>query len=770
MEWWGEGRLEEERFRKLWQASSRVHRAATLDSKIAATAEEMRELARVRAVRITTYLFDGVASPHPVVTSPDNSAVKDDENPVLCLEMSDDMASAFGRIDLYADTPLDADSEELARMYADSAAFAMAHRRVPQFTEDQDDYFRQMVEIAHEGIWMVGRDDRAVYVNQALADMLGYERQELIGKSFYQFMTEEESAISRKIIEAQLVGTLGAREIELLHRDGSKIWVRVSGSSMVSNLGEPKGFLGVVVDVTERRRTEDALRNKQAALESALDINSNIIDSAFDIVFVMDSGGRIVSVSDRVRDVLGYNPDDMIGHKYYSFLRPDLVEWSKERLAVVKSGQKMEGGSETYFRHRDGRLVPMSPSGSWNERHGLFFAYLRDLTAQKEIEARLQQAQRLEAIGQLSGGVAHDFNNLLTVILGNAEALADRLNDDQSSRLLAEMTRTAAQRGADLTNRLLAFARLQPLEPKTCDVPQLLHRMSGLMRRMIDDNIEIESEGSDNLHKALIDASQLEAAILNIAVNARDAMPDGGRLQIAISNAELGAGELDLPEDVKPGRFVKLMICDTGCGMAPEVMRRAFEPFFTTKTVGDSSGLGLSMVYGFIRQSSGHIHMTSTPGVGTCVTLFLPVSELAEAEVKASSSEDTAAAGAELILLVEDNDLVRSFVEGQLESLGYRVIAVENGTKALEVLQTQSDIGLLFTDVVMPGGLNGRELADEARKLRSDIKVLFTSGYSEDAIVHDGRLDEGVQLLAKPYKRRELADKVKLALESGTEA
>lgn len=759
--------MEEERFRKLWQASSRVHRAATLDSKIAATAEEMRELARVRAVRITTYLFDGVASPHPVVTAPDDSAVKDDEIPVLCLEMSDGMASAFGRIDLYADAPLDADSEELARMYADSAAFAIAHRRVPQFTEDQDDYFRQMVEIAHEGIWMVGRDDRAVYVNQALADMLGYERQALIGQSFHHFMTEEESAISRKIIDAQLVGKLGAREIELHHRDGSKKWVRVSGAHMKSNQGESKGFLGVVVDITERKRTEDVLRNKQAALESALDINSNIIDSAFDVVCVIDKVGRFVSVSRRARDVWGYEPSELIGQRYVKFLSPEFVETSLSQFADFKEGKVPPTPLESFFRCKTGQMIPMAASASWSDRHELFFVFLRDLTAQKEIEARLEQVQRLEAIGQLTGGVAHDFNNLLTVILGNADALADRLNDDQSSRLLAEMTRTAAQRGADLTNRLLAFARLQPLEPKTCNIPQLLHRMGGLMRRMIDDNIEIEFEEGDNLHKALIDASQLEAAILNIAVNARDAMPDGGCLLISISNAELREGELDLPEDVKPGHFVKLMISDTGCGMAPEVMRRAFEPFFTTKSEGESSGLGLSMVYGFVRQSGGHIHMTSSPGEGTCVTLFLPVSELAEAEVKASSSEDTSVAGAELILLVEDNDLVRSFVEGQLESLGYRVIAVENGARALEVLQTQSDIGLLFTDVVMPGGLNGRELADEARKLRSDIKVLFTSGYSEDAIVHDGRLDEGVQLLAKPYKRRELADKVKQALESG---
>ena len=383
------------------------------------------------------------------------------------------------------------------------------------------------------------------------------------------------------------------------------------------------------------------------------------------------------------------------------------------------------------------------------------------------LEERLQQAQRLEAISQLTGGVAHDFNNLLTVILGNSETLANRLSNDQQSRMLAEMTRTAAERGSDLTNRLLSFARQQALDPKPCDVADLLTRMEGLIRRVMDGNIEIVCEGKDGLQDVLVDSSQLETAILNIAVNARDAMPDGGSLIISTANVTLDASNTELGSETKPGAFVEIVFRDTGCGMSAESLSRAFEPFYTTKPVGDGSGLGLSMVYGFIRQSRGHVTVTSEPGEGTAVRLYLPVCEAATEVVAAPAPVIAEDSGNELILLVEDNDLVRTFVEGQLESLGYRVISVENGVKALDVLRDDNSIDLLFTDVVMPGGLNGRQLADEARKLRTGIKVLFTSGYSEDTIIHHGRLDEDVQLLSKPYKRRELAEKVRLALEAG---
>ena len=624
-----------------------------------------------------------------------------------------------------------------------------------------------MVEMANEGIWLVGSDGRITYLNQAMADMLGYERRELIGTDLYRAFTPEDAEVTRKIVDARLIGKLGPREILMRRKDKSTFWCHISAAQLFNDDSDLVGHLGVTVDISERKRVEDALRSKQAALETALDVNSNIIDSAFDVVCVLDVSGRIVSVSTRVRDVFGYEPDDLVGLRFGDYLKHERLSRAVEFGAEVRSGHLPAAPFDFEFMAKDGRMVEVSGSVSWNARHQLLFVFMHDMTEQRELEARLRQAQRLEAIGQLTGSVAHDFNNLLTVILGNAEVLSDKLADNQGLKSLADMTRKAAERGADLTNRLLSFARKQALEPKPADINALVANMDGLMRRMIDDDIEIEFRPDPMIAQALVDASQLEAAILNITVNARDAMPSGGRLTISTTSVHLYADNEDLPVEVKPGAFVLISLRDSGAGMDAATLARAFEPFFTTKPVGSGSGLGLSMVYGFVKQSGGHITIESEVGRGTSVNLYLPVCINDAAEDTPPAPEPEAESGQELILLVEDNDLVRSFVEGQLESLGYRVISVENGNKALDILREEKRIDLLFTDVVMPGGLNGRQLAEEARKLRGDIKVLFTSGYSEDAIIHDGRLDEGVQLLSKPYKRRELADKVRLALEAG---
>jgi CheY-like chemotaxis protein len=375
----------------------------------------------------------------------------------------------------------------------------------------------------------------------------------------------------------------------------------------------------------------------------------------------------------------------------------------------------------------------------------------------------LRQAQRLEAIGQLTGGIAHDFNNLLTIILGNAELLADSLSAEQELRLLAEMTQTAAERGAELTSRLLAFARRQALDPRATDVAALLRGMDGLLHRTLGEQVELEVIHGGGLWQAMVDAPQLESAILNLCINARDAMPGGGRLTIETRNVHLDNDYADAHAEVIPGQYLQIAVSDTGLGMAPDVLARAFEPFFTTKPVGQGSGLGLSMVFGFAKQSRGHVKIYSEPGQGTTVKLYLP--RAFDGEPMTAPSEDAAEySGSERILVVEDDELVRTHVTAQLRDLGYRVVAVKNGPEALEALRQIADIDLLFTDVVMPGGLNGRQLAEQAVRLRPGLPVLFTSGYTENAIVHHGRLDPGVNLLNKPYRRRDLATKVRKAL------
>jgi signal transduction histidine kinase len=387
-----------------------------------------------------------------------------------------------------------------------------------------------------------------------------------------------------------------------------------------------------------------------------------------------------------------------------------------------------------------------------------------DITQQLALEQQLKQSQRLEAVGELTGGIAHDFNNLLTIIQGNSELLVEDLADNEQLRTMAEMTLAAAKRGAELTHRLLAFARRQPLEPKVVDANDLLTGMESLLRRTLSEDIDIELVRGANLWLSLVDTSQLEEAVLNLCINARDAMQGGGRIIIETANTQLDEDYAVAHADLISGEYVMVAVSDTGMGISPENLDRVFDPFFTTKDVGNGTGLGLSMVYGFIKQSRGHIEIYSEVGNGTAVKMFLPRSEQARHVVDEMPASIADLGGTEKILLVEDDELVRHHAERQLIALGYLVTTAVNGPAALETIKLRADIDLLFTDVVMPGGMNGPILADQALKLRPHLKVLYTSGYTENAMLHLGRLDKNILLLTKPYSRIELAQKVRAAL------
>jgi signal transduction histidine kinase len=380
-----------------------------------------------------------------------------------------------------------------------------------------------------------------------------------------------------------------------------------------------------------------------------------------------------------------------------------------------------------------------------------------------QLEDQLRQAQRLEAIGQLTGGVAHDFNNLLTVIIGNAGLLSADLRDDPVRRELADSTLAAAHRAAELTHRLLAFARLQNLEPKVTDVGDLVAGIDTLIRRTLGEHVEIVVVRRAALWPALVDPAQLESAILNLAINGRDAMPAGGRLVIEIGNTFLGEQDPDRGVDVQPGPYVVVAVTDTGTGIAPEHLGRVFDPFFTTKEVGRGTGLGLSMVFGFVKQSNGHIRIGSELGRGTTVTMYLP-----RASTPAPAETDVAIppapGGSETILLVEDDDLVRRYAGERLVALGYAVVTAADGREGLAIIRRRADIDLLFTDIVMPGGMDGAALADAVREIRPRLPVLFTSGYGETAGDRGGRIDPTMPLLAKPYGRADLARAVRSAL------
>ena len=397
-------------------------------------------------------------------------------------------------------------------------------------------------------------------------------------------------------------------------------------------------------------------------------------------------------------------------------------------------------------------------------------SYARELEHRVEFRTRqLAQAQKMEAVGQLTGGIAHDFNNILTVITGTIEILAEAVADQPDLAQIAAMVDDAAQRGADLTQRLLAFARKQPLHPRPTDINGLVMTTARLLRPTLGEHIEIESMLAEEAWPALVDPGQLPTGLANLAVNARDAMPNGGKLTFETGNVDLDEAYAEANREVLPGAYAMVAVSDNGTGIPSAIRDKVFEPFFTTKEVGKGTGLGLSMVYGFVKQSGGHIKLHCEDGHGTCIKLYLPRATGRDIEAVDTAVAAPARGGTEAILVVEDDPLVRQYVITQLVGLGYRAIPAANADEALALIDQGTDCDLLFTDVIMPGSKNGRELAGEAMRRRPGIKVLYTSGYSQSAIIHNGRLDPGVLLLTKPYRRADLAQKVRLALEGRRE-
>jgi signal transduction histidine kinase len=378
-------------------------------------------------------------------------------------------------------------------------------------------------------------------------------------------------------------------------------------------------------------------------------------------------------------------------------------------------------------------------------------------------ELQLRQAQKMEAVGQLTGGVAHDLNNILTVIVGATEVLVEAVTDRPEVAALARMIDAAAARGGDLTQRLLAFARKQPLQPCEVDVNLLLIEAAKLLRLTLGPGIQVATKLAGDTSLALIDPGQLNHTILNLALNARDAMSDGGKLTIETSNVVLDHRDVRITGEITAGNYVMVAVTDSGHGMPADILEHVFEPFFTTKDVGKGSGLGLSMVYGFVKQSNGHVSISSEVGHGTTVRMYLPsaIGVARPAEVVTASNLE---GGRETILVVEDDPLVRRLVAGQMKSLGYATLVVVDAAEALAVLDSPQKIDLLFTDVIMPGSMNGRQLADVALRHRAALKVLFTSGYSQGAIIHDGQLDAGALLLEKPYRKSDLARMLRAAI------
>jgi PAS domain S-box-containing protein len=535
--------------------------------------------------------------------------------------------------------------------------------------------------------------------------------------------------------------------------------------------------LAIAIFVTLKVLPLRALFRHEGALEAALQENR-------------ESEAQLRLVSDAMPVLIGYVDSDervrvmnKIGEAWYARPRAEIIGRSfRELVPAFLTGQVNPhvkaalSGETVIFEHTvtyaDG--VPRRVRGHYSPhvapdgRVQGFFALVEDVTEQRETETKLRQAQKTEAIGQLTGGIAHDFNNLLGIILGNVELLHDCLRNDPSALKLTGAALNACLRGGEMTQRLLAFSRTQTLMPRVIIVNELITNITTLLRRTIASSIQIDTVLADDLWPCSVDAGQLENAIVNLGINARDAMPDGGRLTIESANVEIDDDtEHSNVEGLAPGSFVSITITDSGTGMAPDVIARAFEPFFTTKDVGKGSGLGLSMVYGFAKQSGGQAKIYSELGVGTSVRIYLPRANAQDnvlAMDRPGMAEVPASRG-EIILVVEDAEALRQVAVTHLQSLGYTVLQAGESRTALALLKERPDIDLLFTDVVLRDGIKGGELARQAKARHPNLKVLFTSGYARNALSHQGRLDKGVRLLEKPYRKQDLARCVREALD-----
>ncbi len=504
-------------------------------------------------------------------------------------------------------------------------------------------------------------------------------------------------------------------------------------------------------------RSEQALRESDARLRG-------IMNNTADGIITIDEQGAIDSFNHAAELMFGYTAEEMRGLNV-SKLMPEPHhgqhdQYLKNYLRTGKGKILGIGPRELDGKRKDGTLIPIDLAVSemrvGNTR--LFIGVVRDITERKESEEQLAQAQKMEAIGQLTGGIAHDFNNMLLAIIGNLELLGDHIGENSAARKSLDIAFRASMSAADLTQRLLAFSRRQPLNPVATDVNQLILNTQPLLQRTLGEDIDFETVLGGGLWRAIVDESQLESAILNLAINARDAMRNGGKLTLETGNMRLDRDYAAGHPDVTPGQYVMVAVTDSGTGMTAEVMERAFEPFFTTKEIGKGSGLGLSMIYGFVKQSGGHVKIYSEVGHGTTVKIYLPRATVDEQTRDDRSLQQRAMpAGDESILVVEDDPDVRAFVTTALEALGYRVTEAGDGPAAVAIMDQGRDFDLLFTDVVLPGGMNGRQIADEYAKRYPRRKILFSSGYTENAIVHHGRLDDDAELLAKPYTREALA-------------
>lgn len=523
-------------------------------------------------------------------------------------------------------------------------------------------------------------------------------------------------------------------------------------------------FIGVIYDITAMKQSEERLRELNERLENRVEERTRERDRLWslssDLFSVCDADGCLKAVNPAWTDLLGYGEDEVVGTQFETWIHPEDRASSHHLLQALQRGEPLKD-FDVRIRAKEGAYHWIS--WTFAPAEDVFYSVGRDVTQRKQLEEQLRQSQKMEAVGQLTGGIAHDFNNLLTGIVGSLDLLKTRIGQGRLESLdrYIRAATTSANRAAALTHRLLAFARRQPLDPKSVDVNRLIMSMEDLLQRTTSEAIKLKIATSDDLPLTLCDPNQLESAILNLVINARDAMPEGGELIIETALAHLDSAYAATSQEITPGRYVTICVSDTGTGITPDVLAQVFDPFFTTKPIGEGTGLGLSMVYGFAKQSEGHVRISSEVGRGTTVTIYLPPyeGEVSETIAAQSVSEAHRAEAGETVLVVEDEPVVRALILEVLADLGYQALEAADGPSGLKILESKQRIDLLVTDVGLPG-LNGRQLADHARLVRPELKVLFITGYAEQATMASGFLAPGMEMITKPFAIEDLAVRI----------